>query len=261
MMRSVTSESRFSGRVALVTGAAHGIGRACVTRLAREGARVVVADLDEETAHRVAEELGRDGTPAVAVALDVTSTASVDRAVADAVEQTGGLDVLANCAGGAFHHPSFAETGDDMWEAHLQLNLMSVVRVTRAALPTLRERRGCVVSIGSVNGLGTFGIEPYSAAKAALVNLTANLSTVHAPDGVRVNLVMPGTVRTRVWDDQADSLAALTAAYPLGRAGEPEDIAAAVAFLASDDASWISGVVLPVDGGLMAAGPLGRHGP
>ena len=113
-----------------------------------------------------------------------------------------------------------------------------------------------MVTIGSINGLVSARSEPYSAAKAGLQNLTLNLAARYGVDGVRFNLIAPATIRTRVWDDQPSELERLRARYPLGRVGTPEDIAAGVAFLASDDAAWITGVVLPIDGGLLAAGPL-----
>lgn len=111
-----------------------------------------------------------------------------------------------------------------------------------------------MVTIGSVNGLASLGSEPYSAAKAGLQNLNANLAAQYGRHGVRFNLVAPGTTRTRAWDGQPDDLAGMSTRCPLGRIGEPDDIAVAVAFLASDDASWITGIVLPVDGGALAGG-------
>lgn len=133
------------------------------------------------------------------------------------------------------------------------LNLMSVVRTCRAAIPHLRlsTRSPAIVNVSSINALTALGSEPYSSAKAALGVLTTNLAASLGRDGIRVNAVAPATTRTRVWDDQPGGPDRLRHLYPLGRVGEPEDIAAAIAFLASDDAAWITGHALPVDGGLL----------
>ncbi len=246
---------RFAGRVAFVTGGGHGIGRAVVHRLAGEGASVAVADIDREAAERVAAEVVADieGGIAVAIPCDVTSRESVDASIAASMEQFGQLDVLVNTAGGGAAEPPFLESDDALWQQQLDLNLMGTMRCIRAALPPLlaSPHGGNVVSIGSVNGLSAFGGYPYSAAKAGLQILTKNFAAEYGRQGLRFNLVAPGTIRTRVWDKQPDSLARLRRLYPLGRVGEPADIAAAVAFLASDDAAWITGVVLPVDGGIL----------
>ncbi len=244
---------RLTDRRALLSGSGHGIGRACALRLATEGARLVLLDLDLAAAERVAEEVRAGGGEASAVHCDVTDTGSVEAAVAEAVGRLGGLDVLVSTAGGGVVEADFTESRDDDWLQQVDLNLMSVVRVTRACLPALREARGCVVSTSSVNALGALGSEAYSAAKAGLHNLTQNLAAQNGPYGVRVNLVVPGTIRTRVWDGREDVVERLSQRYPLRRVGEPADVAAAVAFLASDDAAWVSGVALPVDGGLLAA--------
>lgn len=242
----------------LVVGGGHGIGRATVDRLSAEGASVVVADLDGDAAAAAAESCRRLGA-AESVRCDVTDAASVDAAVDAAVARFGRLDVLVVSAGGDWTHGTFTETADETWSSLVDLNLVGVVRCIRAALPHLlaAPHGGSVVTIGSINGLTPFGSEPYSAAKAGLQNLTANLATRYAGQGVRVNLVAPGTVRTRAWAHRLGALEQLAPRYPLGRVGEPEDIAAAVAFLASDDAAWITGLVLPVDGGILAAGSLG----
>jgi meso-butanediol dehydrogenase/(S,S)-butanediol dehydrogenase/diacetyl reductase len=242
---------RFEGRVALVTGAGHGIGRAVAERLAAEGARLVLADLDEAAATTAAAEIAP--AEVVGVPCDVHLTTSVDECVAYAVEHFGGLDVLVNVAGGSMPTPAFEELTDEAWNAMLDLNLTGAMRCIRAALPHLRRaERGAIVSISSVNGLAAFGEQPYSAAKAGLTMLTRNLAVELGPAGIRVNAVAPGTIRTRVWDGQEGGADRLRPLYPLGRVGEPSDIAAAVAFLASEDASWITGVTLPVDGGVLA---------
>jgi meso-butanediol dehydrogenase/(S,S)-butanediol dehydrogenase/diacetyl reductase len=244
---------RFDGRVVLVTGGGAGIGRACARRLAAEGALVAVADVDHESARRTVAEL--DGVEGhVAVEMDVTERDSVDAAVARVVARTSALDALVAVAGGDVSHPGVEDTEDDVWRAMLELNLLGAVRACRAAIPHLRrsEADPAIVVISSVNGLTGIGSEPYSSAKAGLHSLTQNLAVQLGPGGIRVNAVAPGTVRTRVWADQAGGADRMLPLYPLGRVGEPEDVAAAVAFLASSDAAWVTGVVLPVDGGLLA---------
>ena len=249
---------RLDTRVAFVTGGGHGIGRATALRLAAEGAAVAIADLDVAAAGRTANEVTAAGGTAIAVACDVTDTAAVDGAVAETVARFGRLDVLANVAGADVEEPPFAEQTDEIWRRMHEINLLGVVRTTRAAIPHLlaAPHGGSVVNVSSVNGMLAIGSYPYSAAKAGLQNLTMNLAAEYGPRGVRFNVVAPGTVRTRVWDDQPESFAQMHRLYPLGRVGEPEDIAAAIAFLVSDDAAWITGVTLPVDGGLTGSRPI-----
>ncbi len=244
---------RFSDRVAFVTGGGHGIGRAVCLRLAKEGASVVIADLDVAAAGRVAEDISHIGGIALAVNLDVTESASVAAGMTTAIDRFGRLDVLVNTAGGDAQEPPFPDADDALWVRLADLNLLGVVRCIRAALPHLiaSPAGGAVVTIGSVNGLAAFGSYPYSAAKAGLESVTKNLAAEYGRSGVRFNLIAPGTIRTRVWDAQPGALEGLSHLYPLGRVGEPEDVAAAVAFLASDDAAWITGVTLPVDGGIL----------
>lgn len=256
---------RFADRTALVTGAANGIGRATAHRLAREGAAVTVADREAEAGERVAAEIADAGGTAAYVACDVTDAASVEAAVAETVRAYGGLDVLVNNVGVAGPRP-FEELDDAEWHRQADPTLHGAVRCVRAALPhLLASPSGNVVSIGSINGMAAFGQAAYSAAKAGLQSLTQNLAIEYSPrhrrsegrEGhVRFNLVAPGSIRTRAWEPEA--IERVGRHYPLARAGEPEDIAAAVAFLASDDASWITGLVLPVDGGLLADGRLQR---
>ncbi|WP_299540486.1 SDR family NAD(P)-dependent oxidoreductase [uncultured Streptomyces sp.] len=245
---------RFDGYSVLITGAGQGVGAATAHRLAREGAAVLVTDLDGDRAKRVAAEIGAAGSTAEALACDVGDRAAVEAAVAHAVAAFGRLDVLVNnayAAGG--DAPLFEDEPDEAWEDRLDISLGGAFRCSRAALPHLvASGRGAIVSIGSVNGEQDFGGHAYSAAKAGLASLTRTLAGHAGPRGVRVNLIAPGTLRTTAWAGREDDLGRATALYPLGRIGEPEDIAAAVAFLASADASWITGITLRVDGGLLA---------
>jgi meso-butanediol dehydrogenase/(S,S)-butanediol dehydrogenase/diacetyl reductase len=248
---------RFEGRTAFITGGGHGIGRACARRLAAEGAAVVVADVDDDAANAATAELTGAGARGISVSCDVTDARSVTEAVSRAVANFGGVDVLVNTAGGDAMPPDPDDPDDAHWARMLDFNLIGVVRCIRAALPQLLiAPSGSVVTIGSINGLVAARSEPYSAAKAGLQNLTVNLAARYGGHGIRFNLIAPATIRTRVWDDQPDALKHLTSMYPLGRIGTPDDIAAAAAFLASDDAAWITGITLPIDGGLLAAGPI-----
>ncbi|MGN6204278.1 SDR family NAD(P)-dependent oxidoreductase [Humibacter sp.] len=251
---------RFDDRVAVVSGAANGIGWATTERLLDEGARVALLDREPEVAaSRLAERTERDPSTAERTAVfecDVMDAASVDRAVASALERFGRVDVLASVAGG----DHFVEDGLDEahWNEIVSLNLHGPMRLIRACREALMASRGAIVMVSSVNGIAAYGEPAYGSAKAGLTLLAKNLAVEFGPSGVRINVVAPGTVRTRVWDHQGgpDALAPM---YPLGRVGEPADIAAAIAFLASDDASWITGVTLPVDGGSLA-GPLATMG-
>ncbi|MGW6281913.1 SDR family NAD(P)-dependent oxidoreductase [Kribbella sp. NPDC055071] len=244
---------RFEGRVALVTAAAQGIGEAVARRLADEGALVLVTGLQEEKAAKVAAEIG---PRALALRVDVTSREDVEAAVATAVEQFGRLDVVVNNAGACIVGNAPEDTTDEAWHAQLDLTLVGASRCIQAALPELVKTRGNVVTISSVNGLAAFGNIEYSAAKAGQVAMSVNYAARYGELGVRFNVVAPGTIRTPNWDNQPDTLARLSEMYPLGRIGEPEDIAAAVAFLASTDAAWITGHTLPVEGGVLT-GPRG----
>jgi meso-butanediol dehydrogenase / (S,S)-butanediol dehydrogenase / diacetyl reductase len=249
---------RFDGRTALITGGGHGIGRACAARLATEGAAVAVADIDVDAAADVTDELTASGARAISVTCDVTDERSVTAAVGTVVATFGGIEVLVNTAGGDALAADPDNPDDDHWRRMLDVNLLGVVRCVRSALPQLLSAASgaSVVTIGSINGLVAARSEPYSGAKAALQNLTLNLAARYAERGVRFNLVAPATIRTRAWDDQLDELERMTTKYPLGRVGTPDDVAATVAFLASDDAAWITGITIPLDGGLLAAGPL-----
>ncbi|HIV56964.1 MAG TPA: SDR family oxidoreductase [Candidatus Stackebrandtia faecavium] len=250
---------RFNDKVAIVTGAAHGIGRACAQRLSDEKATVVLADVDHDTATRVAAQLHTD---AVAVECDVTSSDSVTAMVEATVTRYGRVDVLINNVGG-----TGSETADvDEWQRQLGTSLLGAMRCIDACAPYLLDSRGggAVVSISSVNGMTAIGQTEYSAAKAALISACQNLAVKYSPreqgisdadhGWIRINVAVPGTIRTRVWthsQQQRDNMDRMRALYPMGRVGEPDDVAAAVAFLASSDASWITGAALPVDGGFM----------
>ncbi|SED42655.1 NAD(P)-dependent dehydrogenase, short-chain alcohol dehydrogenase family [Streptomyces sp. 2131.1] len=246
--------TRFDGYRVLITGAGRGIGAATARLMAAEGARVLVTDLDGDRAEAVAAEIRADGRAAEATACDVADRAAVDAAVAYAVELFGGLDVLVNNAYScSLDSVLFEDEPDETWHRDLDVSLGGAYRCSRAAMPHLAASgRGAIVSIGSVNGTQDFGNHAYSAAKAGLASLTRTLAGHAGPRGVRANLVVPGTIRTDAWAGREAELDRIAPLYPLGRVGEPEDIAKAVAFLASSDAEWITGTSLCVDGGLTA---------
>ncbi|MET0693628.1 MAG: SDR family NAD(P)-dependent oxidoreductase, partial [Propionibacteriaceae bacterium] len=228
---------RFRDRVVLVTGGSNGIGRATVERFLDEGASVAIADLERDTAESWTRE-HRDHGRVIVLTADVTDRVSVDAAVNGAVEHFGRLDTLVTVAGGSLGLQAVEQVADEDWNRELDLNLTGTMRCIRAAIPHLTQSGvgASIVAVSSVNGLAAFGEEPYSSAKAGISQLARNLAVELGSRGVRINVVAPGTVRTRVWDSQGgpDRLGAL---YPLGRVGEPSEIAAAIAFLASADAS------------------------
>jgi meso-butanediol dehydrogenase/(S,S)-butanediol dehydrogenase/diacetyl reductase len=239
--------SRLEGKAALVTGGGSGIGRAICEGFAAEGASVVVADIAGDRAEEVAAEIGGR-----AVQADVTVAADVARMV-EAAER---VDVLVNNAGYGTAN-DLLEIDEETWDDEVAINLKAAFLCSKAVLPGMIERGGgVIVNIASVNGLAFFANEPYSAAKAGMINLTRSMAARYGPRGVRAVAIAPGTIRTPLWQERVDKEPAiferLVRWYPLRRVGEPEDVAAAAVFLASDDAAWITGEVLRVDGGLLA---------
>lgn len=247
--------ARFNEKVVLITGGGSGIGAAAAARFLAEGALVCIADLRAEALTQQAAALG--GGPRLHTATcDVTEEAAVDALVAEVATRFGGLDVLVNNAG----FGSFARVEDlstENWRRVQAVCLDSVFFGSRAAMPHLKARRGCIVNTASISGLfGDYGFAAYNAAKGGVVNLTRNMAIDHARDGVRVNAVCPGltaTPLTTKFTGRADIMAEYDRRIPLRRPGRPAEMAAAITFLASEDASYITGVALAVDGGITAA--------
>jgi NAD(P)-dependent dehydrogenase (short-subunit alcohol dehydrogenase family) len=250
--------SRFAGKLALITGAARGIGRATAERLVAEGAAVAVLDIDGPAANEAADALGRAGARALALCADITDHAAGRAAVEEALAAFQHLDVLVNNAARTAKG-NLEQTRPEDWEYEIQGTLTGAFLMSRAVLPHMVARgQGAIVNVGSVNGLLALGNPGYSAAKAGLINLTKSLATEYGRRGIRANMVSPGTIRTESPSWQArlkrdpQVFEKLARWYPVGRVGEPADIAAAIAFLASDEAGFVNGANLVVDGGLTA---------
>jgi 2-hydroxycyclohexanecarboxyl-CoA dehydrogenase len=240
------------GKVALVTGAGRGIGQAIAERLAEEGAQVAVSDMNLADAESTASHIG---DRAAALALDVTDDDSIGRGVADIMERLGPIDVLVNNAGWDQIEP-FTDSKPETWDRVLAVNFRGPIAVTRAVLdPMLERRSGRIVSIASDAGrVGSSGEVVYSGAKAGLMGFTRALAREVASSGINVNAVCPGPTNTPLLQAAAKespkTIAALARAIPFGRPAEPSEIAAAVAFLASGDAAFITGQALSVSGGM-----------
>jgi meso-butanediol dehydrogenase/(S,S)-butanediol dehydrogenase/diacetyl reductase len=253
---------RLEGKVAIVTGGGRGIGRGISLVLAAEGARVIIADLDLESARATADEITDCGSSAVVVELDVTDPASCAATVGFALATFGTLDILVNNAGVLGLHGNDPITLDD-WDNVYEVNLRGIWVMTEAAVPQLvASGGGKIVNIASIAGRQGGGVHPhYSASKAGAINLTQSLALSLGPQNINVNAVCPGLVRTGMWQqlertigpsrtDQSPLERFIARDMPLRREQTPEDIGKAVAFLASDDARNITGQSLNVDGGL-----------
>ncbi|GAB6061313.1 3-oxoacyl-ACP reductase FabG [Deferrisoma palaeochoriense] len=239
----------FEGKVAIVTGSTRGIGRAVAERLSREGARVLVTGRDAEAAARVAAELPAE---ALGAGLDVSDPESVEAAVGRALEAWGRIDILVNNAGITRDNLALRMKLED-WRAVIDTNLTGAFLCAKACLrPMVRAKSGAIVNISSVVGaLGNPGQPNYCAAKAGLEGLTRSLAREYANRGVRVNAVAPGYIATDMTAELPEAVReGLLSQVPLARLGRPEDVAEAVAFLASDRAAYITGQVLHVNGGM-----------
>ncbi len=249
-------EMRLRNRVAVVTGAGSGIGKAIAVLFAQEGARVVVVDIIEERAAETVNSIIKMGLEAIAIIADVSDAQSVDQLGKQTIDQYKNIDILINNAAYSAGD-NILDIEEANWDANLNVTLKSVYLCSKAMLPIMiAQKRGVILNISSVNGVTGFGLMGYSAAKAGVNNLTQNLAIEYGKYNIRVNAICPGTVRTPVWENRLKSDPTLFDSfakwYPLGRVGEPSDIAKAALFLVSDDASWITGTILVVDGGLTA---------
>ena len=263
-MSSQEIELQLDGKVAMVTGAAQGLGLAIAEQLARAGARVTLADLQLEKAQAAASRLSQAGGAAAAVQLDVTDSQHVNDTVTEITKEQGQLDILVNSAGLGQSVTPIVELSDEEWQRVLEVNLTGTFHCCRAAARQMEiQESGSIVNVASINGQNPAAlVASYNVSKAAVISLTRTLAMELAAYKVRVNAVSPGPVYTefnrKVMAQRCKSLnlteeemvERIRQAVPLGRWGEPTDIAATVAFLCSPSASWITGEVLRVSGGM-----------
>jgi meso-butanediol dehydrogenase/(S,S)-butanediol dehydrogenase/diacetyl reductase len=245
---------RFAGKVVIVTGAGSGIGAATARRFSQEGAMVAIADLSDEKLAATRADLPSDRT--LVQPADVSLFDEVQSLVDATVERFGRLDVIVNNAGIAVQG-KVTEASLEDWHRILATNVSGVFHGARAAMPHLIASKGCIVNTSSVSGLGgDWDMSFYNTSKGAVSNLTRALALDHGKDGVRVNAVAPSLTFTGMTEDiksDPELLAKFAERIPLGRGAEPEEIASVIAFLASEDAGFVTGVVLPVDGGVSAS--------
>ena len=253
-----------TGQVAIVTGAGRGIGRAAAVELARLGADVVIAEVDQAGALRTADEVGALGRRAVVTSTDVTSRADLRAMVDRAKVEFGRIDILVNNAG-IYRAAATLDVTEEHWDAIMTLNARAVFFASQAVLPVMiAQKGGSIVSLASMAGkIGSKTNLPYNASKAAVVSMTKSLALAHAGDGIRVNCVCPGFVETDMWTYVAREQGALlgltaqeftrqrAAQVPLGRMETPEDVAHVIAFLAGPRSGYMTGQALSVDGGLV----------
>jgi len=253
--------TRLSGKVAIVTGGANGLGEAIATRMSEEGAAVAVLDRDEEGGGRVAGKLTDSGAKAAFFACDVTQEEDVSSAISAVAERFGRLDVLVNNAGVEGVNKPTHELSLDEWEHVMAVNTTAVFLCTKHAIPHLKQAGGSIINISSIYGiLGGGDVPPYHASKGAVRVMSKNDALTYAADNIRVNSIHPGFIFTSMVHRYAaeaglsedDARSILDPAHPLGGTGEPDDIAWGAVYLASDQAKWVTGSELVIDGGYTA---------
>jgi NAD(P)-dependent dehydrogenase (short-subunit alcohol dehydrogenase family) len=252
---------RFKGKIAIVTGGSSGMGKETAKRLVAEGASVLISGKDEAKLHSAAEEIGAGTDQVRVLAGDIAKPATGAALVESAERDFGGLDILVNNAG-VFRPKPFTEITEEEYDWFLDTILKGKFFVAQAAAKAMKKRGGgAIVHTGSMWGLQAIGATPssaYSAANAGVHALVHNLALELAPDRIRINAVAPGVVETPLYstfltkEEVQKTLPTFNAFHPLGRIGQPGDVAEAILFLASDQSAWITGTILPVDGGVMA---------
>jgi 3-oxoacyl-[acyl-carrier protein] reductase len=248
----MTNANRFAGKVAVVTGGANGIGKATVLGLAQEGAKVVIVDLNP-AGEEVAQQIRADGGDAIFIQSDVSKSEPVQAMVKQAIDTYGQIDILINNAG-ITRDNLIMKMKDEDWDLVLKVNLSSAFHCSKAVVrPMMKKRAGRIVNLASVVGLaGQAGQTNYAASKGGIIAFTKSLARELGSRNITVNAVAPGFIKTQLTDVLPKEMVELTVANtPLGRLGEVEDVARAILFLASDDAAFITGQVLTVDGGLI----------
>ncbi len=255
---------RLDGKVALITGSASGIGEVCATRFAEEGARIAAADISEDGAVRTAATVTGAGGDALAITGDVTSKADCERMVAETTDRFGAVDILVNSAGITPRYVSADVPFDEKWDRVIDVNLKGSMLMSYYASAKMKEQgSGAIVNLASIIGLVGYthghglsdGFNPYPHSKGGIVQMTRDMGVAFARTGVRVNALCPGfayTALTTSLTEDADTKARIEALHPMGRLGEPIEIANAALFLASDEASFVTGTTLVVDGGYTA---------
>lgn len=250
------NEKQFAGKVAFVTGATSGIGQACAIAFAEAGANVVCVGRKEDALRDVENIIRETGSQSLTAQADLARDGEAERVVQHAIAVFGGIDVLVNAAG-HISNGTIENTSFEAWDDMMNINVRAAFALMQKALPSLIERRGNIVNVSSVTGLRAFpGVLAYCVSKAALDQLTRCAALELAPKGVRVNAVNPGVVVTQIHkrggmseEAYAKFLEHSKTTHPLGRTGRPEEIASLVLYLASDNASWITGATYSIDGG------------
>ena len=244
---------RLDNKIAIVTGAGRGIGRAVALRFAEEGTKVVVDDVNDTLGTETVATITDIGGESLFINADVSNAADAEGLIARTVETYGTVDILVNNA-----ICSTADVLNNNWEANLAVALQGTSHCSNAVIPVMQKAgSGSIVNIASVNGLiGLQAIHAYSAAKGGVIALTRSMAVTHGKDNIRINCICPGTIQTEVWEPMIERnpqiLDEITPWYPLGRIGQPIDIANAALFLASDEANFATGAVFVIDGGLTA---------